>query len=820
MTLVNASVLVENDDIIVPLTTEEKNYLDSKPYFTVSSLEHFQPFNFKENNKAVGYSIDVINVMGKYLNKEIKYISQPWAVQLELLEHGKLDIIPNIAVSQERKKFVEYTDFSHITYMIGFATKQSYEITSINDLFGKKVSVVNKSYFHDYLEKNFPSIELVVVSSTQEAIEQVVNNNVFAVISNVPTLNYFIHQKWLANLTIHSIDDLGIPSESKLNMGVSKGNLILKSILEKTYQIIPQRELNDLQANWMNIKNSINNKIDLNFEEKSYLQKKQKILMCVLPNWLPFEQIDENGKHKGIGADFMKIISQNLNTPIELLPTKEWAESLQNLRDRKCDILPVAMDVPSRRNAMNFTTPYVSEPFVVATKSDQLFIKNAKELSNKKIGVVKSYAFIDVLKRQNPDIQIIDVANTKEGLERVRKGELYGYIDTMPAIAYWMQKYSIMDLKIAGKLEFNIKLSIATRNDEPLLSTIMQKAIDNISEEQRRTIVGQWISIKVAQEFDYTKLLQLSALFFIVLLLILYKNRTVSIINKELLLAKKAIEEQQGMVDKYVLILTTDLDGIITEVNEAYSKEIGYSKEELIGKTHSMVKHPQMKEVFYSKMWSAIENNQTWTGEIKNITKEGDIIWFLMNVEPIYIDSEKVGYRSISQNITDKKIIEKLSVTDQLTNLYNRHYLEKAFFSEMSRSERYNTPLSVIIIDIDYFKLVNDTYGHEIGDETLKSVAKIIDDNVRKIDIIGRWGGEEFIIIAPNTTLENAAIFAEKLRIAIENYDFKEVKHKTASFGVASLEIGDTREILINKADGALYIAKKQGRNRVELYTK
>ncbi|MGB5868490.1 MAG: transporter substrate-binding domain-containing protein [Arcobacteraceae bacterium] len=818
-TFLNANDTKESRILDVSLTVEEKAYLDSKPYLSVMSLENFQPFNFRTNNQPVGYSIDVVNLIGKYLHKDIKYIDKSWAEQLVMLKEGTLDFIPHMAITNERKDFVDYTDFIHLTFLIGFATHKDHTLNSMKDLDGKKLAVVEKSYIEDIIKKRFPKIKLYKVKNREDAIQSVAENKAYAVIDNIPTLNYFIQEKWLSNFKLVTLNDLGVPLETKMPMGVTKGNTLLKSILEKTYKTIPHTELKKLQQNWMNSEYSNINKNDLTNKEKTYLKKKKKILMCVLPNWLPFEQIDTNGNHKGIGADFMKIISKYLNTPVELVKTTQWSQSLQNIKERKCDILPVAMKIPSREESMNFTKPYVQEPFVIATKSDKFFIKDETELSNHKIGIVKSYAFIEVLKRKNPLIEIVSVENTQEGLEKVRSGELFGYIDAMPTIGYAIQKYSMLDLKIAGKLNFDIKLSIASRNDEPILNEIMQKALDSIDEDKRRTIIGHWISIKVAQEFDYSNLWKVSGVFLVILLIILYKNRAVRAINKKLILANKAIEEQQEMVDKYVLILTTDLKGIITSVNQAYLDATGFLRSDLIGNTHAIMKHPDMTKAFFDQMWITIQSNNFWNGEVKNLTKDNHFIWFSMNIEPIFIDNEKVGYRSISQNITDKKLIEKFSITDQLTQLYNRHYLEKYFAIEMHRSSRYETPLSLLLLDIDYFKLVNDTYGHDIGDETLKSMALILEKSVRKTDVVGRWGGEEFIIILPNTSVLQAEILAQKIRKKVEKYEFKTVGNKTVSIGISEYAINDTREMFVNKADGALYRAKKNGRNRVEIYS-
>ena len=163
----------------------------------------------------------------------------------------------------------------------------------------------------------------------------------------------------------------------------------------------------------------------------------------------------------------------------------------------------------------------------------------------------------------------------------------------------------------------------------------------------------------------------------------------------------------------------------------------------------------------------------------------------------------------------DYKKIELLSITDRLTQLYNRTKIDQLFSVELKRSERYGESFSVILIDLDYFKLVNDNYGHQAGDMVLQELAGLLRESVRETDFVGRWGGEEFIVISPRTEIDSAIQVAEKLRKNIAEYDFGEVGHKTASFGVASFRAGDNEDSMTRRADEHLYIAKKQGRNKV-----
>ena len=159
--------------------------------------------------------------------------------------------------------------------------------------------------------------------------------------------------------------------------------------------------------------------------------------------------------------------------------------------------------------------------------------------------------------------------------------------------------------------------------------------------------------------------------------------------------------------------------------------------------------------------------------------------------------------------------IRSLSEIDHLTEMYNRRKITELFETEYARYKRYKYPLSIIIVDIDFFKKINDKYGHNQGDITLKEIASILKAEVRESDHVGRWGGEEFLVICPETETDGAYILAEKLRKTISEYTFTNIGHRTASFGVTTCSDDCTFESMINRADKALYSAKSEGRNNV-----
>ena len=171
------------------------------------------------------------------------------------------------------------------------------------------------------------------------------------------------------------------------------------------------------------------------------------------------------------------------------------------------------------------------------------------------------------------------------------------------------------------------------------------------------------------------------------------------------------------------------------------------------------------------------------------------------------------------------KLLEELVKKDGLTNLYNHRYFHDRMVEEFNRCKRYGLSVSCVFMDIDFFKKINDTYGHQAGDEILKKLAEIILANIRDVDIAARYGGEEFALILPHTSIANAAKFSERVRSSVDETDFRFDGNSikvTVSLGIASFPAHhpNTHTDIIRFADEALYAAKTAGRNRVELYRK
>lgn len=273
------------------------------------------------------------------------------------------------------------------------------------------------------------------------------------------------------------------------------------------------------------------------------------------------------------------------------------------------------------------------------------------------------------------------------------------------------------------------------------------------------------------------------------------------------------LETQKDIIEDHVLLTTTNEKGIITHTTDAFCKLSGYSKNELIGKTHRIMRDPTVPKEYFKDMWDTILQGEPWESNVRNIAKDGTL--FIVRTKIVSVkdkDGTIVQYMAIRDDITAKENAKY----DSLTKLYNRKQFDDKFKNLFEEAKYNSTDLCFIIADADHFKYVNDNYGHQKGDEVLIEISKILSDNTRGDDLCARWGGEEFAIVLIGSSIDIAKKIANRMRKSIASNILVGDKAQTCSFGISSLSNIDTIESLFKRADEALYKAKNSGRNRVE----
>ncbi|EDZ63714.1 diguanylate cyclase with PAS/PAC sensor [Sulfurimonas gotlandica GD1] len=276
----------------------------------------------------------------------------------------------------------------------------------------------------------------------------------------------------------------------------------------------------------------------------------------------------------------------------------------------------------------------------------------------------------------------------------------------------------------------------------------------------------------------------------------------------------QAIEQTDEMVR------ITDKNGVITFVNDALVAHTGYKPLELIGKKINMFKSGKHDNAFYKEMWEIILSGKTYRGVFINRKKDKNIFYEEETITPIFDSKKNIqNFVATSQDITERiemeNKLQKLATIDSLTGIYNRHKTNEEIEIQLAKAKRYDEEFALVMFDIDHFKDVNDTYGHDAGDDILKEFSDVVLKHIRESDRFGRWGGEEFMLLLPKVDKDEAIRVADKIREFVSRYPFNKLSRITVSVGASIYRENDTKESLLKRTDEALYQAKSSGRNRV-----
>ena len=399
----------------------------------------------------MGFSIDYMNLLASKIGLPIEYISGfSWNEFLEKIKNNEIDIMLNIAKSEEREKYLEFTSSYERVIDTVFIKKDNDNLKSLDDFEGKTLAVMKGFYEEELLRKYYPQINLLLVNDSVEGLKKVAFNEADGFFDRLAVGNYFLQNHYITNLKPgFEIQD---PKFSKdMYLAVNKNNIILRNILEKAKEKITQEELIELKRKWLK-ENEVKKTISLTKKEEIYLSNRDIVTMCVNPSYKPFEEIDNSKNHIGITADIIKLIKDRLNIQIKVIPTKNWEESLEFSKLKKCDIISFLNETTKRKEWLTFSNSLFTDENVIIGRFENPIIKDLSKIKAS-IAVAKETSFYQIIQDDFPNLMIIPVETPEEAFKYVEQKKADLTLGSLIMSAYTIKENNFFNLKILNQLE-------------------------------------------------------------------------------------------------------------------------------------------------------------------------------------------------------------------------------------------------------------------------------------------------------------------------------------------------------------------------------
>lgn len=526
------SVLFAEPSNKLILSDAERAWINAHPTLIAANETDWPPFDYVEGGSAKGYSIDIVRLIAKKTGLKIKFINGfTWTELMDKFRAGEIDIMPAIYFNKERNAYTEFSKPYFYQPSVIVTHENDKEITGLTDISDKRVAAIVDFAITRALRNNFPDLNIVPVSSAVEGIKAVALGKADAFIESIGVVSYTLKNNYIPNVKIIGNVNINEISNPALHLGVVKDNLILLGIIDKALLAVTRKEKDELYQRWLSSpsgevnKKKLKNNIALTAQQQAWLKAHPVIRLATDIAWPPFEWINDERQYQGIAADYMQLIENKLGIRFEIEKNKPWTEVVEAVKKRRLDVFSCVAKNPQREEYVSFTRPYLSFPMVIVTSDSVNYIDGIDGLKGIQVGVVDGYATYEYLKANHPEIDQHAFKTSEAGLKAVSTGKIDAFVDNIATASRIMQKNGLTNLKVSGEMPIRYELGMAVRNDWPELVSILQLALDSISDEQRKQIHNKWIGVRYEHGFDYSLLWKSLAVFILIAALMIFYIR-------------------------------------------------------------------------------------------------------------------------------------------------------------------------------------------------------------------------------------------------------------------------------------------------------
>ena len=542
--------------------------------------------------------------------------------------------------------------------------------------------------------------------------------------------------------------------------------------------------------------------------------------------WPPFSipRRDRSGLD-GVVPDYMRLIYRRTGLLMRYEPKKRWSDILEDIRAKRLDMAIATAITPGRKRYAIFSLPYGTYPHGLVVKAGETRRFDPRHADRWRIAVGKDYTAQVMLALYYPKVELVPVANTGVGLEKLVAGEVDGVVDILPTLKYIVTHEHYPQFRFSTPFKHPFVLRAMMRDDYEMGMGIFNKGLSAIHPDEKAEIENRWLPVELHRSTEPYR-----APFLLALGIVTFLAFSILWMRREMRLRKRTEEELRHMlevVDRNVLMSKTDRKGIVTYISSALEKLSGFSEEELIGKSYHDLFDRDIDPSLVEQMEARLSEGEVWqVSKLKATKRDGEVYWVDVTVAPVTNGKGEIKeYMTIRRDVTPYVRLEELVMVDPMTGFYNRRAFNEMMPRLLANAHRRGEPILFGIFDVDNFRNYNSIYGHMAGDEALVGICESVRNRLKRgDDIFFRLGGEEFgIVIGYLHNLTEAHRIAQELVQGVEALKIPHTgnpPHRvvTISLGMVlcrHVEEGQTMmRHLYRSADRTMYRAKALGRNR------
>ena len=512
----------------IAFTDDERAWRRDHPAITVAMDSDYAPINYLDAGRPAGIAVDLLRLIEAKSGLRIDWVADRWPVVIDQALNHQVDAVINADKTAKRQERLIYTRPYYQVPQAIVVRDDAAGVATPAGLATQTVAVMAGTSQVDYLRRHHPNVRIIEAETMLSLMSAVLSGEADMLIAALPVVHHFMSENLIAGLRISG----AFQSDALDNLHIAVRNDApgLRSILDKAIADITREERQRIMARWLPtgvLDQQVGPQppeVELSPAERDWIAAHPVIRVAGDRAWPPIESVGEAGRFEGLAVDYLRRIEELVGLRFEFDLQAGWSEAVAKLRARELDMFSAAAETPERLEYARFTQSYLTLPAMIFARDSEAFVDGLPGLVGRRVASVEGYAVTDFLRREGRDFDLVEVADAGAGLRALAAGEVDVYVGSILVTGYYLRREAVSHVMVVGEIPFQIEVAMAARSDWPELQSILIKALNAITAQERNAINSRWMGLQIGRMVDYAMVWRWAAIGAVVLLLFVAWN--------------------------------------------------------------------------------------------------------------------------------------------------------------------------------------------------------------------------------------------------------------------------------------------------------